>query len=153
MGWIRFDMCVLTDEWINELSEAERWAWTVFAGYAGTNSPRWLVKITKHSLLCRILGLKEETFKSMLSSAIENGKVNEIEDGFWLIVNGPKYDSDPTARERVARYRKKKQERYSNERNVTDVTTPHLTSPHLTEALAEEGLLPSRSHDHGYGHR
>ena len=35
----------------------------------------------------------------------------------------------------------------------TMATSPHLTSPHLTEALAEEGLLPSRSHDHGYGHR
>ena len=144
MGWIRFDTCTLTDEWINELTEAERWAWAVFILYAGTNTPRWLVKITAYKIICRILGITEETFALMLSKAIEGGKVMETEDGFWLIANGHKYDNDPTAKERVARYRKKKQERYSNERNVTDVTLSHLTSPHSTSQSFPNGKEKAR---------
>jgi len=149
MSWIRLDSNILTDEWLNGLEQDERYAWLAFISYLGSCRPKWILKITSVSIMCRILNLTEKSFVDMLTSAISNGKIIVNNFGEWEVANGRKYDYDTTARERVRLYRDKKQERYSNTRNsryVTGVTPTYTYTDTNTEDISLSNESERESH-------
>lgn len=149
MSWIRLDSNILTDEWLNGLEQDERYAWLAFISYLGSCRPKWILKITSVSIMCRILNLTEKSFVDMLTSAISNGKIIVNNFGEWEVANGRKYDHDTTARERVRLYRDKKQERYSNTRNsryVTGVTPTYTYTDTNTEDISLSNESERESH-------
>lgn len=141
MSWIPLHDSIFTDDWLDELNEAERWAYFCFVLHSRNQSPKWRIKKCKTETICRYLALQNVTFVTMLKAAIEAGKVTETETE-WVVVNGRKYDYDPTNTARQIRYREKnKALKDGRNDNVTGVTASNATLPYQT--LPDKTLQPS----------
>lgn len=102
--WFPWDREYRTNEWFLGLTSGQKWAWIAVLSEA---DKRWQVKKTSLSILARNVWAGEEETKQMLKSAIENGKIQDLGD-CWFVVNGPKYRRIPaedTGAERQRRYR------------------------------------------------
>ena len=149
--WIRLDTTWDHSEWVAAMDPEAQLAWVKLLchvkahGYAGS------VKRLTPAVAARVWGLRVTSVTEMEAAAIEDEAL-VIEDDEWIITSWSERQSDPTAAERMRRYRERQQEDTPepppddvtrNERNVTGVT------PTETETYTETSMVhaPARTLD------
>lgn len=148
MSWIRLDDALFQDDWYNELSDPTKLAWIHLLLFANRN--RGTFRRSSPKLLSINLNLKENSVAEMLKSALENGKILQIDQKTYAVKSWRKYHPDPTSSERQRRFREKQSNGYvtgsnGNSRYVTDVT-PTSTS---TSTSTIPPYPPTREEERG----
>lgn len=141
--WIRLDTTWSQSEWLAELDAETRLAWIELLchvkahGYAGS------AKRLAHVVAARNWGVSADAVRRIEAAAIEDGAL-VVDEGDWIITGWENHQSDPTAAERMRRYRERQQalsekapesDVTRNGRNVTEVT------PTKTETYTETDMV------------
>lgn len=91
MPWIRFDCCILDDDFAIELTGDEFKAWSLFLLRTKALGARGRVKTASLSSLSRNWNVAQDAINSMLSKA--GSRIVE-QNGQWFISNWSKYNDD-----------------------------------------------------------
>lgn len=153
--WIRLDVGWSRSEWLAELSPAARLAWVELLTYAKTDGTGGVVRAISPAVFGRNFGIPADDVRAMLEAAASgDDPALIVDEGSWIVSKWPDYqETDPTAADRMKRYRADRsrlsttlQNRQngvtpSNEttkpvtdvtRNVTDVTDRSGVTRHAT---------------------
>lgn len=93
MPWIRLDVNLVYDKWLDGLPSAERMAWIYFLLHVKQQGSRGRVKVTEACLLARTWNMPEEAVESMLRSAATSKRIERY-DNTWWVKNWKTYQED-----------------------------------------------------------
>lgn len=106
--WFRLNCDWWESEWLSVLSAEARLAWVLFLGRAKTHGSGGVLKKSPTELLARQWLIGEEAILQVLKAAEQNGAVTS-DGNSWLITGWAKFQGDPTAAERQAEFRRRRQ--------------------------------------------
>lgn len=144
--WIRLDTTWDQSEWLVELTPAQRLCWVALLCYVKAHGIDGMVKRVSPALFAQryVTGVTRNDVTVFEEAAILGGAL-AIEDGQWVVTGWKKYQGDPTAPERMKRYRAEKS-RLSPLRNATESDVTHRrVTPTETETKTETKEPPTTS--------